>query len=384
VDATLRDSLKTIPEVTDAMITAMDGVHCNTPKRIGNCSADELAGIMGTTVHVAREVLDLEAIKPHVKSPPPAAPAAPPGAGSGPLQLQIVDPTDLRGLTHDEVASRFGDEAKQRDRHLQQEFRRRTGGLILVDPSGQYLPQLTVRLMTRVERQGPYTGKSFTYRKQTGQVMQLDEFLKGMAITWQSPFTGETLDEEGHDPNMDLGDVSFPVGDEDAMVRIGWVVSFGRGFDWDDPETCANVILMATGKKEPSKKVRPLLEACALAVTTRDRKLEQARAEVVAETNPGTHDGRSATVRPEHQSPVPSGNLVIPGPVRVQLSKRLFMDWQQLAIALDIPSQDQRAWERGQQVSGILNWLDSRDQLGRLPAALQQIGRDDLIRDFFT
>lgn len=392
MDQPLLDKLKAIPGVTDAMIAALDTAHRNTPQRIGRCTAEQLAAIMNpnspnAAVALAEDILALDDVSPHVK-PPPTSTSPPLGAGTGgPLQLQLVDPTDLSGLDDLDLATRFADEAQRRNPHLQREFRTRTGGLVLVDTGGGYLPDLTAQLMNRVRRQGAYTSDSFTFRKKTGHVRQMDGFLRGTAIRWRSPFTGETLDAEGHDPTMDMGDVVFPVGDEAAMDRIGWVTAFGSGFDWDDPDICAGVILMATGGREPSAKVRKLLEACALAVTTREvGRLAQARREVAADT------GTEVVERPAGGQPTPLGATPagdggwttieqIPGPAIVRIGEWLHPnEVTQLANYLGVSAQTQRTWDRGHEASELCHYLGNRRQGYRLWDALEQIRRGDVLR----
>ncbi len=68
----------------------------------------------------------------------------------------------------------------------------------------------------------------------------------------------------------------------------------------------------------------------------------------------------------------------LPGPLKVELCRRLGEDWANLAVYLDIPSDRQRSFTRGRECQDIVAWLEERDHLGELPAALEAIGRKDL------
>lgn len=67
-----------------------------------------------------------------------------------------------------------------------------------------------------------------------------------------------------------------------------------------------------------------------------------------------------------------------PPQVRLEFCTRLAESWLDLADYVGIRPHEQDRFPRGGQPRAIWNWLDDRDQLDRLPAALAAIGRDDL------
>ncbi|WP_051809451.1 hypothetical protein [Actinoplanes subtropicus] len=84
--------------------------------------------------------------------------------------------------------------------------------------------------------------------------------------------------------------------------------------------------------------------------------------------------------------PRPAGG-VVPGPVKVQVLRRLTYDWQDLADHLGIPAWEVRRFRAGDEAHGVWTWLETRDRLADLPGALDGIGRADLaglVRPHFT
>ena len=69
------------------------------------------------------------------------------------------------------------------------------------------------------------------------------------------------------------------------------------------------------------------------------------------------------------------------GRVKIIVCDRLTDDWKNLADYLEIPVADQRRFETGHEARRIWEWLEARGKLGRLEAALSQIGRDDLVEE---
>lgn len=69
----------------------------------------------------------------------------------------------------------------------------------------------------------------------------------------------------------------------------------------------------------------------------------------------------------------------VSGATKLAIIRRLGEDWQALADVLEIPIDHQRRFENTNDPARRLwAWLEDRNQLGRLPAALRQIERSDL------
>lgn len=66
------------------------------------------------------------------------------------------------------------------------------------------------------------------------------------------------------------------------------------------------------------------------------------------------------------------------GPAQVEFCKRLGDDWKYLALALEIPFDEQQRFTNGDEPRAILEWLQRRSGLAALPDALAHIGRDEL------
>lgn len=71
--------------------------------------------------------------------------------------------------------------------------------------------------------------------------------------------------------------------------------------------------------------------------------------------------------------------VIVSGPNRIKLARKLGEDWPELANYLEIPADRQRRFERGRECYDILNYLEERSALGRLPEALKGIERDGLL-----
>jgi hypothetical protein len=63
---------------------------------------------------------------------------------------------------------------------------------------------------------------------------------------------------------------------------------------------------------------------------------------------------------------------------RLEFTRRLGNSWRDLADALDIPSFEWKRFEGGHEARAILEWLDERNRLSDLPAALVKASRPDL------
>jgi nucleoside phosphorylase len=84
-------------------------------------------------------------------------------------------------------------------------------------------------------------------------------------------------------------------------------------------------------------------------------------------------------LRPAATSPAPTASAErIPGPVKLEIVRRLTYDWQDLADVVGAPSHDTRRFRAGDEPRELWGWLESRGRLSDLPGALAEIGRDDL------
>lgn len=68
----------------------------------------------------------------------------------------------------------------------------------------------------------------------------------------------------------------------------------------------------------------------------------------------------------------------VPGPVKVQVLRRLMYDWQDLADYLGIPSWEVRRFRSGDEAYEVWTWLEARNRLADLPDAMEGVGRADL------
>lgn len=66
------------------------------------------------------------------------------------------------------------------------------------------------------------------------------------------------------------------------------------------------------------------------------------------------------------------------GGAKVEFTRRLLYDWQDLADILGVPGFERARFARGDEARAIWAWLEVRGRLGELPAALDMIGRSDL------
>ena len=298
MDANLKSKLMGIDGVTEAMVEKLEQESLTTPQRIKRRTPPELATIMGCPVPVAEDVLD--AASEMAVPAPTAAPSASPLGSGGTVKIELVDPRDLSGLSDADVAARFGEQSERRNPHLRGEFKRRTGGMVVVDASGQYMAGLNAGLMERVAARGSYGSETFALGNESGFVIPLTRFLEGMSVL-RSPFSRVELNEDGTDPTM--AGVTYPVGDESAMVKLGWIAAYGKGFDFADPDTVGELIDMVTGKEAASRKVRALLDSYQHAVTMNDRQKLAAAEALIMRANVPANDGQGG-----HTAGQPSGD----------------------------------------------------------------------------
>ncbi|MBU2670246.1 hypothetical protein KOI35_42770 [Actinoplanes bogorensis] len=67
-----------------------------------------------------------------------------------------------------------------------------------------------------------------------------------------------------------------------------------------------------------------------------------------------------------------------PGEIKLEFVRRLGSDWRDLADYVDVPSYKQAQFTPGDEPRALWEWLESRQRLAELPAALVKIGRPDL------
>jgi nucleoside phosphorylase len=68
----------------------------------------------------------------------------------------------------------------------------------------------------------------------------------------------------------------------------------------------------------------------------------------------------------------------VPGPVKLEVVRRLTYDWQDLADVVGVPSYETRRFRAGDEPRELWTWLEGRSRLSELPDALTAIGRTDL------
>jgi nucleoside phosphorylase len=68
----------------------------------------------------------------------------------------------------------------------------------------------------------------------------------------------------------------------------------------------------------------------------------------------------------------------VPGPVKLDVTRRLSYDWQDLADYLGVPAFATRRFRHGDEPRDLWEWIEARGRLAELPQALDVIGRGDL------
>src|SRR5262249_43785337 len=229
-----------IKGLTSEMVDKLNAKSRDTWERISRLSVERLMEIMGCEDVIAEDVLELCKAKLTPAAAAASTPVLPAGSAGSVLRVEMSDPKDLSGASSDDLAARFADPSQRRLPHVVQEVERRTGGVVVIDASGNLMTGLTARLMDRVAVKGIYSGETFAFGGEEGHVVPLQRFLFGLAASWHSPVTGEELNEDGSDPQM--GGVIYPIGDETFMFKIAWVMRNGRGFDLSEPGEVSDIL----------------------------------------------------------------------------------------------------------------------------------------------
>lgn len=81
----------------------------------------------------------------------------------------------------------------------------------------------------------------------------------------------------------------------------------------------------------------------------------------------------------ERVPPVPNDRpLDFPGRVKLHVCRHLGPNWRDVATLFDVPRWEEDRFVRGDEAREMWHWLADRGRLYALPAALREIGRDDL------
>jgi hypothetical protein len=83
-------------------------------------------------------------------------------------------------------------------------------------------------------------------------------------------------------------------------------------------------------------------------------------------------------LRADHPPASAAGSGRAGGTAKIEISRRLGPDWQDVADYVEIPTDQRRGFEPGREPQGVWEWLESRKRLPQLAEALRYIGRDDL------
>jgi hypothetical protein len=69
------------------------------------------------------------------------------------------------------------------------------------------------------------------------------------------------------------------------------------------------------------------------------------------------------------------------GKAKINLCRRLGLDWEVLADYFEIPAADRARFEKGWEPQRVWEWLESRGKLTKLAEALRYIDREDLLQE---
>jgi len=67
---------------------------------------------------------------------------------------------------------------------------------------------------------------------------------------------------------------------------------------------------------------------------------------------------------------------------RLEICKRLYTDWPDIADYYRVRAQQRARFRAGHELVDLWDWLEDRRKLASLPAALQYFDRDDVLKDF--
>lgn len=96
-------------------------------------------------------------------------------------------------------------------------------------------------------------------------------------------------------------------------------------------------------------------------------------------TDPGPTIVDTSRPRPADPGTQPAGGPGgVPGRIKLEIIQRLSFDWQDLADLFGVPPFVKARFRPGDEPGELWEWLEIRRRLPELPAALDEIGRDDL------
>ncbi|MFJ4619289.1 hypothetical protein [Streptomyces sp. NPDC088812] len=115
--------------------------------------------------------------------------------------------------------------------------------------------------------------------------------------------------------------------------------------------------------------------------TAKDDDWQPYAAETAARFAVAVLRNASLQARPERPQALPTTVPVLfPGPVKVQVCRRLHDDWEEVADLFDVPRHHRARFRPGNEPRDLWEWLEAREKLATLPDLLAGIGRDDLVR----
>ena len=95
---------------------------------------------------------------------------------------------------------------------------------------------------------------------------------------------------------------------------------------------------------------------------------------LLAELLPGAAGGRGHTL----PAPPPGAAGPVPGELKLQVVRRLHVDWQDLADVVGVPVFERARFARGDEPRALWEWLEVRGRLPELAGAPHEIDREDL------
>jgi hypothetical protein len=95
--------------------------------------------------------------------------------------------------------------------------------------------------------------------------------------------------------------------------------------------------------------------------------------------HPNSEPAECVITLPEPELTRGRGRPAITGTTRLAIVRNLGSNWPDLADYLEIPLHERGRFARGDEARALLQWLEIRNRLDELPAALEAIDRSDLL-----